>query len=79
MLFGSEKLIKVVSKTLINIQRKSSHVQKEALLIIFALNKFHQYLHCRKFILVTDHRSLLFLFNYTNYLIILFLDNHLAH
>ena len=59
---GSERPIANVSKTLTAAQRKYSQIQKEALSIIFALSKFHQYLYARKFFLVTDHRPLISIF-----------------
>lgn len=59
---GSERPIANVSKTLTTTQRKYSQIQKEALAIIFALQKFHQFLYGRHFILVTDHKPLLALF-----------------
>ena len=59
----SERPITNVSKTLSETQQKYSQIQKEALSIIFALRKFNQYLFARKFILVTDHKPLLALFN----------------
>lgn len=62
---GSERPIANVSKTLSSAQRGYSQIQKEALGIIFALNKFHHYLYGRTFILVTDHRPLLSLFSPT--------------
>ena len=62
---GSERPIANVSKTLSPTQRKYSQIQKEALAIIFALSKFHQFLYGRKFILVTDHKPLLNLFSPT--------------
>ena len=60
---GSERPIFYVSKTLTETQRKYSQIHKEALSIIFALQKFHIYLFARKFILVTDAKPLLSLFN----------------
>ncbi|KAL5518093.1 hypothetical protein EMCRGX_G003773 [Ephydatia muelleri] len=42
-----------------------SQIQKEALAIIFALNKFHQFLYGCTFILVTDHKPLIALFGPT--------------
>ena len=59
---GGERPISNVSKTLTDTQRKYSQIQKEALAIVFALSKFHQFLYGRKFILVTDHKPLLALF-----------------
>ena len=62
---GSERPIANASKTLTNTQRGYSQIQKEALAIIFALNKFHQFLYGRTFILVTDHKPLIALFGPT--------------
>lgn len=60
---GSERPIANASKTLSPTQRKYSQIHKEALAIIFALSKFHQFLYGRKFIVVTDHKPLLSLFS----------------
>eukprot|EP00731_Ephydatia_muelleri_P034369 Em0057g1a len=62
---GSERPIANASKTLTTTQRRYSQIQKEALAIVFALNKFHQFLYGRSFILVTDHKPLLVLFGPT--------------
>ncbi|XP_014671627.1 PREDICTED: uncharacterized protein K02A2.6-like [Priapulus caudatus] len=62
---GSELPIANVSKTLTDTQRRYSQVQKEALAVIFALKKFHQFLYGRNFVLVTDHKPLLALFGPT--------------
>lgn len=59
---SSERPVANVSKTLSDTQRRYSQIQKEALAIVFALHKFHQYLYGRQFILVTDHKPLLSLF-----------------
>ena len=59
---GSERPICNASKTLTDTQKRYSQIQKEALSIVFALKKFHQFLYGRKFILVTDHRPLLAIF-----------------
>ena len=63
---GDERPIYNVSKTLTACQRKYSQIQKEALAIVFALRKFHQFLYGRHFTIVTDHRPLLALFGPTN-------------
>ena len=60
---GRERPISNVSKTLTPTQRRYSQIHKEALAVIFGLKKFHQFLYGRKFILVTDHKPLLSLFN----------------
>ena len=60
---GSERPIANASKTLTSSQTRYSQTQKEALSIVFGLKKFHQFLYGRKFILVTDHKSLLNVFD----------------
>ena len=59
----SECPIANTSKTLTQTQRRYSQIQKEALAVIYGLQIFHQYLYGRKFILVTDHKHLVALFN----------------
>jgi transposase InsO family protein len=59
---GSERPIANRSKTLTKTQRGYSQIQKEALAIMFALEKYHQFLYGRKFILVTDHKPLVAIF-----------------
>jgi hypothetical protein len=59
---GSERPIANVSKKLSKAQSNYSQIQKEALAIIFGLNKFYQFLFGRPFILVTDHKPLIALF-----------------
>ena len=59
---GSERPIANVSKTLTTAQRNYSQIHKEALAIIFGLQKFYQYVYGRSFILVTDHKPLTSLF-----------------
>ena len=59
---GSKRLIANVSKTLTDTQCRYSQIHKEALAVVFALKKFHQFLYERHFILVADHKPLLALF-----------------
>lgn len=62
---GTERPIANASKTLTDTQRCYSQIQKEALAVIYGLQKFHQFLYGRNFILVTDHKPLLSLFSPT--------------
>ena len=59
---GSERPILNISKILSPTQRRYSEIQKEALSLVYALRKFHQFLYGRKFIVVTDHKPLVTLF-----------------
>ena len=49
---GRERPIANITKTLPDTQHRYSQIQKEALAIIFALKKFHQFLYGRRFIQV---------------------------
>ena len=59
---GNEKPISDISKTLTDTQGRNSQIHKEALAVVFALKKFHQFLYGRHFILVMDRKPLLALF-----------------
>ncbi|XP_054279051.1 uncharacterized protein K02A2.6-like [Macrosteles quadrilineatus] len=58
---GSERPIAFASRTLTKCETKYSQIEKEALALLFAIKKFHNFLYGRRFTLVTDHRSLIFL------------------
>ena len=52
---GSEPF---ASHTLSGAERNYAQIEKEALSLIFRAQKFHQFLYCRRFELVTDHKPL---------------------
>lgn len=59
---GGERPIAYASKKMTPTQQRYSQIQREALVVIFGLNKFHKFLYGRHFYLITDHKPLLALF-----------------
>lgn len=53
---GEERPIAFASRALNKSERNYPKI-KEALSIVFGIRKFHQYLFCRKFVLVTDQQA----------------------
>ena len=56
---GSERPIAFASQTLSTSEKNYCQLEKEALSLVFSVQKFHQYLYGCKFTLITDHKPLL--------------------
>ena len=55
---GSERPVAYASKMLSPAERNYSHLQKEALAVVYGVKKFHQYCYGRHFEIKSDHKPL---------------------
>ena len=60
---GQERPIAYRSRTLNPAEKKYSQLEKEGLVIVFGVTKFHNYLYGRQFQIESDHQPLAYLFN----------------
>jgi hypothetical protein len=58
---GTERFVCCASRTLSETERRYSQIDKEAL-VVYGVNKHHQYLFGRKFTLRSDHKALTYIF-----------------
>ena len=59
----SDKPTAYASHSLSTAERKYTQLDKEALAILFGVSKFHHYLYGRHFIIYSDHKPLMHIFN----------------
>ena len=60
---GLECPIGFVSQTLSPAEKRYSQLDNEALVVIFGVKRFHQYLFGREFKLKTDHKQLIYIYS----------------
>ncbi len=56
---GMERPIGFVSRTLTAAEKNYSQLEKEGVAVVFGVKKFHKYMYGRKFVIYTDHQTLL--------------------
>ena len=59
---GSEKAIYFASRALSTAERNYAVIEREGLIVIFGVSKFHKYIYGREFTIITDYKPLLGLF-----------------
>ena len=60
---GTERPIGFMSRTLSGAEKKYAQIEREGLACVFGVQRFHSYLYGHHFLLQTDHKPLLTLFN----------------
>ncbi|UYV77695.1 K02A2.6-like, partial [Cordylochernes scorpioides] len=63
---GSKKPVAYASRSLTNVERRYSQIEKEALGCVWAVEHFNDYLWGNKFVLKTDHKPLIYMLNPKN-------------
>lgn len=63
---GVPRIISYGSKSLSEVERRYAQTEKEALALVWSVEKFHMYLYGKTFELVTDHRPLEVIFSTTS-------------
>jgi len=59
---GRQRVVMCISRGLTDVERRYSQTEREALSCVWAVERLHQFLYGSEFDLVTDHRSLQFIY-----------------
>ena len=59
---GTERPIEYASRTLAPAERNYAQIDKEALVVMYGVKRFHKYLYGRPFVICSDHKPLIYLF-----------------
>ena len=60
---GTDRPIAYASWSLAPAEKKYSQIEKEGLAVVWGVKKFHLFLYGREFVILSDHKTLQFLFN----------------
>jgi len=60
---GEKRVVCYASRSLSQVERRYSQTEREALGIVWACERFHQYLYGIHFEIVTDHKPLLYIYS----------------
>ena len=56
------RIVSYASRSLTDTERRYSHIEKEALAMVWACEKFYVYLYGQRFTIVTDNKALVYIF-----------------
>lgn len=62
--YNEGRIITYASRSLSNVERRYAQTEKEALALVWAVERFHYYLYGRSFGLITDHKPLEVIFGH---------------
>ena len=63
---GQQRVVSFASRALTAVERRYAQIEKEALSVVWACERFHNYLLGIEFTLQTDHKPLLYIYNRVN-------------
>lgn len=60
---GTERPVAFAPRRLSDTESRYPQIEREALSIIFGVTKFHDFLFCKRFTLLSDHKPLVYIFS----------------